>query len=72
LTQDISQRLVISYVWELPVGRSRHFLSGIPRGLNLVIGGWQINGITTFTTGQPLVLTNTIATTPGAAARSPK
>jgi len=64
--QDISQRLVISYVWELPLGRGKHFLAGIPRGLDLVIGGWQINGITTLASGQPLVLTNTIATTSGA------
>jgi hypothetical protein len=54
-TQDISRRLAISYVWELP------FMKG-----NRILGGWQLNGITTLQTGQPLVLTNNIATTSGA------
>jgi hypothetical protein len=64
--QDVSSRLAISYVWELPFGRGRRFLNAAPRAVDLALGGWQINGITTFATGQPIAVTNSIATTSGA------
>jgi hypothetical protein len=64
--QDISQRLVISYVWELPVGRGKKYWSTAPRALDLTLGGWQVNGITTFQRGQPITVGNAIATTSGA------
>jgi len=51
---DISQRLVISYVYELPFGRGRTFGGGWNRAVDVVLGGWQVNGITTFQTGLPL------------------
>ena len=51
-TLDVPHRFVASYVYELPFGRGKHFLSGIGRGADLLIGGWQINGITTFASGQ--------------------
>jgi len=60
-TQDIAQRLVLSYVWEIPVARG-----STPRAMKLVLGGWQLNGITTFQSGQPLVITNAVPTTSGA------
>lgn len=66
---DIPQRLVISYVYELPVGKGKRFLGGTPRGVNLLISGWQINGISTFQSGVPLIvntnLNNTGIFTPG-------
>jgi hypothetical protein len=64
--QDISQRLVISYVWELPVGRGKRYWSEAPKFLDLTLGGWQVNGITTFQRGQPITLGNAVATTSGA------
>ncbi|MBL8229213.1 MAG: TonB-dependent receptor [Bryobacterales bacterium] len=60
-TQDVAQRLVISYVWEIPVARGN-----APKAAKLVLGGWQLNGITTFQSGQPLVITNAVPTTSGA------
>jgi len=56
--QDVSRRLVISGVWELPIGRGKRFGAGMPKALDLVIGGWQFNGIATFQTGLPLVMTS--------------
>jgi hypothetical protein len=49
---DVSHRFVHSYVYELPFGRGRRFVSGANPALNKVIGGWQITGITTFSMGQ--------------------
>jgi hypothetical protein len=64
--QDVSSRFIVSYVWELPFGRGKRLLSDAPRALDLALGGWQINGITTLAAGQPLVVTNSIATQSGA------
>ncbi|PYV20950.1 MAG: TonB-dependent receptor, partial [Acidobacteria bacterium] len=49
---DVRHRAVLSYVYELPFGRGKHFLSGVSGAANKLIGGWQVNGITTFSTGQ--------------------
>lgn len=51
---DISQRLVFSYIYELPVGRGRRVGRDWNRLTDAVLGGWQINGITTLQTGLPL------------------
>jgi hypothetical protein len=56
--QDVSQRLVISGVWELPFGRGRHFGRNLSRWADLAIGGWQLNGVSTFAKGQPLIMTS--------------
>jgi hypothetical protein len=49
---DVPQRLVLSYDYHLPFGRGQRFLGTSPRALDAVIGGWQLNGITTFSAGQ--------------------
>lgn len=53
---DVSQRAVISYVYELPFGKGKKFFNSLPRGLDLMVKGWQANGITTFQTGLPLIM----------------
>jgi hypothetical protein len=50
----------------MPFGRGQRFMTDAPRAVDLILGGWQINGITTFQTGQPLVITTNIPTTSGA------
>jgi hypothetical protein len=49
---DTRHRAVISYVYELPWGPNRRWLKegGV---LGAVVGGWQLAGITTLTTGRP-------------------
>jgi hypothetical protein len=46
---DVRQRLVINYVWQLPVGRGQGYLN--TGFLGRVLEGWQLSGITTFQTG---------------------
>lgn len=53
---DVSQRLVGSGVVELPVGRGRKLGSRMPRALDGIIGGWQLNTITTIQNGRPLMV----------------
>jgi hypothetical protein len=50
--EDISQRLVVSAVYELPFGKGRRFVKD--GFVSHVIGGWQLNTITTLQTGRPL------------------
>jgi hypothetical protein len=45
------QQLRFSYLYDLPFGRGRKILAGTPRALDLLIGGWQVGGITTMMTG---------------------
>jgi hypothetical protein len=52
---DVSQRLVVSGVYELPVGRGRAWQPG-NAVVRTLLGGWQINNITTLQTGLPVVL----------------
>jgi hypothetical protein len=55
-SQDIAQRFVVSYMYELPFGKGKRFLSGLPRGANLLLSGWQLNGITSFQSGPPMIV----------------
>ena len=51
---DAAQRLVISYVYDLPFGRNEPFLANAPRFVDYVVGGWGLGGLTTLMTGFPL------------------
>ncbi|HWQ55186.1 MAG TPA: TonB-dependent receptor [Bryobacteraceae bacterium] len=53
---DVPQTLVISYSYELPWGRGKKWLSGISRPVDALVGGWSINGITSFRSGAPLAV----------------
>ncbi len=53
---DIAHRLVMSYIYDLPFGRGRHFGADVSGLLNTLLGGWQVNGITIFQSGAPLAL----------------
>jgi hypothetical protein len=57
-SQDVPQRLVISYVLDLPFGSGKKYLSGATGAVNKLVGGWGIDGVTVFQSGFPLVLSN--------------
>ena len=51
---DIPHRLVVSAVYELPLGPGKHWLQqGVAAA---ILGGWQVNGIYTYESGGPLVI----------------
>lgn len=54
---NVPQNLVISYVYDLPFGKGKHFLSGVSGVTDKLISGWEINGISIFQSGFPLTLT---------------
>lgn len=43
----------LNHVYELPVGRHHKFLNNASRGLDLLVGGWQVSGIWTWESGIP-------------------
>lgn len=51
---DVSQRMVASGVFEMPFGKGKKFASDAPMAVDYIIGGWQVNTITTIQTGTPL------------------
>jgi hypothetical protein len=53
---DVPQRLVLSYVLDLPFGKGKKFLSGVKGASDKAVSGWGINGITTFQSGFPISL----------------
>jgi hypothetical protein len=59
---DRTHVLTAASVWELPVGHGRHFLSDMPGVLNHVLGGWTINTIYTFMTGEPFQVNSGVLT----------
>ncbi len=52
--QDVSQRLVISYVLDLPFGHGKPYASSFTGIANGLVSGWGVDGITTFQRGFPL------------------
>ncbi len=53
-SQDVSQRLVISYVLDLPFGHGKRFAAGLSGVADKAVSGWGIDGVTTFQRGFPL------------------
>jgi hypothetical protein len=53
-SQDIPQRLVASYVLDLPFGHGKKFLSSMTGFSNAVVSGWGLDGITTLQRGFPV------------------
>lgn len=56
---DVPHRLVYNVNYELPFGRGKRFGSSMHWLPNAVVGGWQVNGIMTLNSGQPLIFSQT-------------
>lgn len=70
LAFDIPQRLVTSFIYELPIGPGRTFEPGGIAGA--IAAGWSVNGILTLSDGRPFTVTTTdqAGTGPGRIARA--
>ena len=65
---DARQRVVLSYIWELPAGNGKRFLNH-GGWSNQVLGGWQMSGIVAEQSGFPFTVrsldfSNTFSTNP--------
>lgn len=53
--QDLPQNFVVSYIYELPMGKGKPFLNQ-SRVADRVLGGWSVSGIQRYESGQPTAL----------------
>ena len=53
---DVRSRFVGNFLWELPLGQGKRFMSG-DNFAGRWLGGWQFNGIVTLQTGTPFNVT---------------
>jgi hypothetical protein len=56
-----------NFVWEVPVGKGRHFASHMGGAANAILGGWLLSGLGTWQSGQALTVTANNGTTPSGA-----
>jgi hypothetical protein len=54
---DVRNRVVVSYVMQLPIGAHQPLFANAGPMLNRVIGGWGVNGITILQSGFPIPFT---------------
>jgi hypothetical protein len=57
---DRTHLVALSGVYELPLGRGRHFGARMPAPLQFVLGGWQLGGTGRRQSGPPLSFGNVI------------
>ena len=53
---DIRHNFTSGFTYELPFGRGKTFGSNWNTPVNVLLGGWQMNGILTLHTGQPFTV----------------
>jgi hypothetical protein len=51
---DTRHRLVVSYVYDLPLGKGKRFLAGVKGAADKLVTGWGVNGVSSFQMGYPL------------------
>jgi hypothetical protein len=51
--ETVPQTFVVSYIYDLPFGRDKHFLSNAGK-MNAAVSGWSITGIQRYQSGQPI------------------
>jgi hypothetical protein len=61
-TMDRPQRVVVSGIYYLPVGRKRRYLANAPRAVDYLVGGWTFGAIYQAESGAPLNWGNIIFT----------
>ncbi len=62
---DNTHVLLSSLLYELPLGRGKKFVSGVPKWANHIIGGWSVTGIYTYQSGEPYTISSGARTSNG-------
>jgi Carboxypeptidase regulatory-like domain len=60
---DTPHRVVVSAVYDLPIGRGRVVGRDMPALLDGIVGGWTVSGIATFQSGLPIIVSRPSVTT---------
>jgi hypothetical protein len=53
LSFNSTHALTLTNVWQIPYGRGRRWGSSTGRAMDLILGGWSLDGITTLDSGRP-------------------
>jgi hypothetical protein len=53
-SQNVPQHLIVSYVLDLPFGSKQKYANSLPPLADKVVGGWGVDGVTTFQDGFPI------------------
>ena len=61
---DTTHQLNANWIVDLPFGRKRAIAAGVNRGVDAVIGGWQLSGLFRWTSGFPYTIYNNPADYP--------
>lgn len=51
---DLRHQINGHWVWQLPFGQGRPFASHVGKALDALVGGWQLSGITRWSSGFPI------------------
>jgi hypothetical protein len=51
--EDRTHLFFFSNVWDLPIGKGKSFLGGASRAVDFIVGGWQLNTVSTWSSGLP-------------------
>jgi Carboxypeptidase regulatory-like domain len=60
---DVRHRVVVTYNYDLPIGRGHRVLGSAPGIVDQVLGNWQIGGITSYRSGFPFTIWNDFGNT---------
>jgi hypothetical protein len=74
VTPDFRQRLSVSYVYDLPYGKGRHFGGSANHVAQAVLGNWEVSGVTTAHSGEAFnaLLSGDVTNTGSTSARPDK
>ena len=50
---DVRHTAVVNFIYELPFGNGRRFLSSSGRWVSGLVGGWTVSGIASYWDGLP-------------------
>jgi hypothetical protein len=62
---DVPQLFIASFVYQVPVGKGRDLMKNAAYPVELLLGGWQISGITDIQSGMPLAVSDGTANNGG-------
>src|SRR5262249_49526501 len=54
---DIAKQINLSWYWDLPVGRGKHFLSNTSGPLDYLLGNWRFSALQYYQSGDPIAVT---------------
>ncbi|HEX8138068.1 MAG TPA: TonB-dependent receptor [Pyrinomonadaceae bacterium] len=54
-TYDIKNNFSSTFIWDLPIGRGRRFLSSAPGIVNVLFGNWSMSGVFRMPGGTPFL-----------------